>query len=93
MNQNIGSINSFIRMIVGFSLLSFATARMARKPWKQSYLMLAMLGAMKVAEGFLHYCPIVALWERKNNWMDDAFNWDEEKINDALKNTNFEAGK
>lgn len=78
MQPNIGSTNSFIRTVIGFSLLSIAIDRMIRKPWNQPYALLAFLGAMKVAEGLLHFCPIVALWDRKDRWMDDALRWENE---------------
>ncbi|PPA68981.1 YgaP family membrane protein [Jeotgalibacillus proteolyticus] len=81
MHSNISGVNSFVRMIIGLTVLSFATGRMSRKPWKQSYILLAALGAMKVAEGLMHYCPLVALWERRGSWMDDALNWENETSN------------
>ena len=87
MRPNIGRTNSFIRTMIGFSILSFATARMVKKPWKQSYVLLAVVGAMKVAEGLMNYCPLVALWEKRNSWMDDALRWKKEPSNDFYHST------
>ncbi|KIL47007.1 YgaP family membrane protein [Jeotgalibacillus campisalis] len=81
MRSNIGRTNSYIRTIAGFTILSIATARMAKKPWKKSFFLLAVLGAMKVAEGLMQFCPLVALWDKRNNWMDDALNWESETSN------------
>lgn len=92
MEPNIGKVNSFIRTMIGFTVLSYATARMSKKPWKQSYVFLALLGAMKVAEGLMHYCPMVALWQRRNNWMDDAMFWENETSND-LYNSSVKSGE
>lgn len=59
--QNIGILNALIRITCGLTLLSWTTAKMAKKPWRESYLLLAVVGAMKVAEGIVHYCPVTAV--------------------------------
>lgn len=56
--QNIGIVNALVRIICGLTILSWATAKLSRKPWKSSYLVWSMLGAMKVGEGILKYCPV-----------------------------------
>ncbi|MFD1737914.1 DUF2892 domain-containing protein [Bacillus salitolerans] len=62
MKQNIGMVNSLIRITCGFTMLAFATARLAKRPHRESYLIVAMLGAMKVAEGMVRFCPITYLF-------------------------------
>lgn len=63
--ENIGIMNALIRITAGFTLLAFGTAKFARAPWRNSYLFLMICGAMKVAEGIVRYCPIVALLEKE----------------------------
>ncbi|WP_257958967.1 YgaP family membrane protein [Bacillus sp. V3-13] len=60
---NIGIINALIRITVGLTVLSWSTAKLVKKPRRDSYLVMAMLGAMKVAEGIVRYCPVTALFE------------------------------
>ncbi|PLR99207.1 YgaP family membrane protein [Bacillus sp. T33-2] len=62
--QNIGILNAFIRITIGLAVLSWTTARMAKKPRRGSYKIIALLGGMKVAEGILRYCPLTALYEK-----------------------------
>jgi hypothetical protein len=61
---NINILNSLIRITIGLTILSFSTAKFVKRPWRDSYLIMAMLGAMKVAEGIVRYCPLTALYER-----------------------------
>ncbi|WP_075979867.1 YgaP family membrane protein [Bacillus massilinigeriensis] len=72
--QNIGILNALIRITIGLTVLACCTAKMVKKPWKESYILLAMMGAMKVAEGIVRFCPVTALfeqgqeaWNEKNN--------------------------
>lgn len=60
---NIGILNALIRITVGLSILSWVTAKLVKRPWRDSYLIMAMFGAMKVAEGIVRYCPITALYQ------------------------------
>ncbi len=62
-SQNIGVLNGFIRITAGLTLLSWATAKFTRKQRKNSYLLIAFLAAMKVAEGITKYCPATDLAE------------------------------
>lgn len=64
---NISIINSLLRIICGFTMLSWAIAKMSRRPWKQSYLIVSMLAGMKIGEGILHYCPVVELMNKYQN--------------------------
>ncbi|GIW49786.1 MAG: hypothetical protein KatS3mg080_0397 [Anoxybacillus sp.] len=47
MKQNIGVINAMIRITCGFTMLAWATANFSRKPWRESYIWVIMLAAMK----------------------------------------------
>ncbi|WP_026673839.1 YgaP family membrane protein [Alkalihalobacterium bogoriense] len=58
MKPNIGIVNSLIRITCGLTLLSWSTAKFVRKPNHSMPLLVAMAGAMKVAEGFTRFCPI-----------------------------------
>ncbi|PLT33300.1 DUF2892 domain-containing protein [Bacillus sp. V5-8f] len=62
--QNIGIVNALIRITFGFTILSWSTAKLVKKPWRDSYILLALMGAMKVGEGILRYCPLTALYEK-----------------------------
>lgn len=57
---NIGIVNALVRITIGLTILSWSTARLARRPRRQSYLFMAMFGAMRVGEGILQYCPMTA---------------------------------
>lgn len=61
---NIGIINALIRITCGFTLLAWSTSKLVKRPWRDSYLFMAMIGGMKVAEGILRYCPLTDVCER-----------------------------
>lgn len=58
MKRNIGTYNSMFRIAGGLTLLSYATAKMAREGTSGAQLGLAFLGAQKVGEGVTYYCPV-----------------------------------
>ncbi|TYR79132.1 DUF2892 domain-containing protein [Priestia megaterium] len=62
MKPNIGIVNALIRLTVGFTLLSWATSRLTRRPYCNSYLFLAFLAAMKIAEGITRFCPLTLVY-------------------------------
>jgi Protein of unknown function (DUF2892) len=64
-SSNIGIINALIRITIGLTILTWTTAKLVKRPWRDSYLVLAMVGAMKVGEGILHYCPVTDLFEKR----------------------------
>lgn len=68
---NISIINSLIRITCGFTFLSWSIAKMARRPWKQSYLIISMLAGMKIGEGILQYCPVVDLMNKYSEPNDE----------------------
>ncbi|MEH7251680.1 DUF2892 domain-containing protein [Neobacillus niacini] len=59
-----GILNALIRITIGLTILSWSTAKMVKFPWRDSYLFIAICGAMKVAEGIVRFCPVTALYER-----------------------------
>ncbi len=62
--KNIGILNALIRITIGLTILSWSTAKMVKFPWRDSYLFIAICGAMKVAEGIVRFCPVTALFQR-----------------------------
>ncbi|OIK16437.1 hypothetical protein BIV60_03955 [Bacillus sp. MUM 116] len=61
---NIGILNALIRITFGFTILAWATAKLVKRPWRDSYLLAAVCGAMKVAEGIVRYCPVTDLYKK-----------------------------
>ena len=61
---NIGTINSLVRITIGLTILAWSTSKMVKRPWRDSNIFMAMMGAMKVAEGIVRYCPVTALYEK-----------------------------
>ncbi|OUA70402.1 MarR family transcriptional regulator [Bacillus thuringiensis serovar thailandensis] len=63
MKQNIGTINALIRITLGFVLFGCSATKLVRKPWCTWSNILLWIGAMKVAEGIVRFCPIVEMWK------------------------------
>jgi hypothetical protein len=72
MNQNISIVNALMRITCGFTLLAWSVAKMSKHRGKESYLIIAMLAGMKIGEGILRFCPIVALYNKRQNMMSDS---------------------
>jgi hypothetical protein len=62
--QNINIVNALIRITLGLTVVAWSTAKIVKRPWRDSYLIMTMLGAMKVAEGILRFCPLTLLYEK-----------------------------
>jgi hypothetical protein len=62
--QNINIVNALIRITLGLTVVAWSTAKIVKRPWRDSYLILTMLGAMKVAEGILRFCPLTLLYDK-----------------------------
>ncbi|CAM4024626.1 DUF2892 domain-containing protein [Mesobacillus thioparans] len=75
---NIGIINSLVRITAGLTILAWSTSKMVKRPWKDSYLFVAMLGAMKVGEGIVRYCPLTAAYEKGQDMMEQKNSEDED---------------
>ncbi|MDQ0156887.1 hypothetical protein J2S07_003210 [Robertmurraya andreesenii] len=74
--QNIGTLNALIRITCGLTILAWSTAKMVKRPWRDRYLYMAIMGAMKVGEGIVKYCPVTALVEKGQDMMDGNNNKD-----------------
>ncbi|WP_216830204.1 YgaP family membrane protein [Alkalihalobacterium elongatum] len=91
MKPNIGMINAFVRITCGFTVLAYATARLVKKPYSSMPLFAAMMGAMKVAEGFTRFCPLTYLFEeqvvqikKQNNNNEEQTTVDSEKLQESM---------
>ncbi|MFL4443641.1 DUF2892 domain-containing protein [Heyndrickxia coagulans] len=62
---NIGILNALLRITCGLTSLAWATAKLSKKPWRSSYLCVALMGAMKVGEGIVRYCPVTDLIQNR----------------------------
>lgn len=79
---NIGIVNALIRITVGLTVLAWSTSKLVKRPWRDSYLMMAMLGGMKVAEGIVRFCPLTALFERGQDMVQEKRKQDSNHNND-----------
>ncbi|MCM3715530.1 DUF2892 domain-containing protein [Alkalihalobacillus oceani] len=66
MRPNIGRVDALCRITAGFTLLAWATAKLARNPSHSLPLLGAVMGGMKVAEGITRFCPLVYVAEQRN---------------------------
>lgn len=67
-------MNALIRITVGLTVVAWSTAKLVKRPWRDSYLIMTMLGAMKVAEGIVRFCPLTLLYERYMQNEQDPIN-------------------
>jgi hypothetical protein len=58
LRQNIGTIDSMVRISCGLTLLAWSIAKMAKDKPSGGQLFVSFMGAQKVAEGITHYCPL-----------------------------------
>ncbi|WP_078550250.1 YgaP family membrane protein [Litchfieldia alkalitelluris] len=65
MKPNIGVLNALVRITCGFTMVAWATAKMVKRPWRDSYLIPAILGGMKIGEGITRFCPLTYLVEKQ----------------------------
>lgn len=66
MRQNIGTVNSMVRIAGGLTILALSIAKMAREKPSGTQLFVSLMGAQKVAEGITRYCPMVDALELEN---------------------------
>ncbi|AZB41473.1 DUF2892 domain-containing protein [Bacillus sp. FJAT-42376] len=71
LKPNIGIVNALVRITVGLTVLAVASAKYAKKPWRESLILLIMLGAMKVGEGILRFCPLTLLYDQAKEMNQD----------------------
>ncbi|CAH0346604.1 DUF2892 domain-containing protein [Bacillus sp. CECT 9360] len=79
--QNIGIVNALIRITFGFTVLAWTTAKLVKKPWRESYILMAALAAMKIGEGILKFCPVTALYKKSQGLLNSegSGKWDEKQ--------------
>ncbi|MCK6255375.1 DUF2892 domain-containing protein [Fictibacillus sp. WQ 8-8] len=70
MKQNIGILNSMIRIVCGLTMLAMLTAKYTRRPYRGSYVFMMILASMKVAEGILRYCPVTDMIKQGSELKD-----------------------
>lgn len=58
--KNVGTIDALVRITLGLTGLAWATARMVRRRGGTGAGLIALLSAMKVAEGTTRFCPMLA---------------------------------
>ncbi|NGY93433.1 DUF2892 domain-containing protein [Bacillus megaterium] len=83
MKPNIGIVNALIRLTLGSTLLSWTTSRLSRRPYKDSYIFLGLMGALKVAEGITRFCPLTYAYDscQKHDEHEHHPNGNEETYN------------
>lgn len=86
MKPNIGTVNAIVRMTFGFTILAWATAKMVKRPWRDSYFWVALMAGMKIAEGITRFCPLTALFEKYQG--SEQCNSLSEKCHDNSNNNN-----
>jgi dipeptide/tripeptide permease len=62
MKPNIGMVNALLRLTCGFTMLAWSTARLAKRPYRERYFLVALLSAMKIGEGIVRFCPVTYLF-------------------------------
>jgi hypothetical protein len=58
--KNIGTLNAILRITIGLVGLAYCSSRSRRR----FPVILAFIFAMKIAEGMIHYCPMVNIWNK-----------------------------
>lgn len=62
---NIDLLSAFICLTCGFTMLAWGTSKLVTRPFRNTPLILIILGAMKVAEGITRFCPLTFLVEER----------------------------
>ncbi|MGY3717694.1 YgaP family membrane protein [Sutcliffiella cohnii] len=84
MRPNIGIINALIRITCGFTVLAWVTSKLVKRPFRDSYLVVAFLAAMKIGEGILRYCPLTALYDRYLDDYDYEYDYEDDDFDVAV---------
>jgi hypothetical protein len=64
MRPNISIINALVRITFGLTLLAWITAQLTKRNHSSSMWLLAIVAAMKVAEGITRFCPLTFVFDR-----------------------------
>jgi Protein of unknown function (DUF2892) len=84
LRPNISIINALVRITIGLTLLSYGTAKLTRRRCSNSVIILVILGAMKVAEGILRFCPMTALSKKCMIMYDKQKHHEEDSIEECV---------
>lgn len=88
---NINIVSALIRITLGLSVVAWTTAKMVKTPWRDSYLIVTVLGAMKVAEGIVRFCPLTQLYEKYQQECQDCSEQDgHESSRDSMEGLTHE---
>ncbi|SHF17492.1 Protein of unknown function [Seinonella peptonophila] len=71
MKKNVGRCDAMLRITLGLMGLAYCIARTNRRrrfPWTTAFL-----SAMKVAEGIMRYCPMLALFGKNTKGFASFF--------------------
>lgn len=60
--KNVGTIDSFFRIMLGFIGLAWGTSRMVHRPYRTGPFLIVMLSAQKLAEGITRFCPMLLMF-------------------------------
>ncbi|WNF36874.1 DUF2892 domain-containing protein [Bacillaceae bacterium IKA-2] len=74
---NIGLLNAFIRLTCGFTMLAWGTSKLIKRPFRNTPMIVIILGAMKVAEGITRFCPLTFFVEERLEEMSTETNENE----------------
>ncbi|MGI8314609.1 YgaP family membrane protein [Halobacillus mangrovi] len=85
MIQNIGIINSMVRITAGLSMLTFLSMQGQKQEDSFVQRMMVIIAAMKVAEGIVRYCPMTAMYD-EIVYEDDGIeeDWDQEFTEEVM---------
>lgn len=61
MQKNVGLCDAICRITFGLAGLAYSIAKVRNNRFQRFPWMLALCSAMKVAEGILRYCPVLAM--------------------------------
>lgn len=62
LQKNVGTFDAIMRITLGLVGLAWSTSRMTKRPYRSLPFWIAILSAMKVAEGITRFCPMLALF-------------------------------
>lgn len=62
MKPNIGTLNAYVRIMCGLTMLVWSGGRLHHGRYDTSrHVLCVMMGAMKVAEGITRFCPLTKM--------------------------------
>ncbi|SFE89879.1 YgaP family membrane protein [Alteribacillus iranensis] len=72
MEKNVGTGEAILRITGGLTLIAWATGEMAKDKSPSVHILCAALGAQKVGEGIMRYCPIKDLIVKNKKEEEDS---------------------